>query len=39
VVDALIGSTSKICQAGATIQQYGLAQTATCGNTDKKNTN
>lgn len=39
VVDTLVGSGSKICQASATIQQYGLAPIATCGNTDFKNTN
>lgn len=39
LVDALVGSTSKVCQATSTIQQYGLATNATCGDTSKKNTN
>jgi hypothetical protein len=39
VADALVGATSKVCQATATIQQYGLAPIATCGSTTKTNTN
>jgi hypothetical protein len=39
VVDVFVGSTSKVCTSTTTIQQYGLAPLATCGDTTKKNTN
>lgn len=39
LVDALVGSSSQICAATSTIQQYGLAPNSTCGSTAKTNTN
>ena len=39
VVDVFVGLTSKVCANSITIQQYGLAPLATCGDTSKKNTN